>query len=139
MGVGYENRGKYMETATENCQNCGSIVYAFSKKTATSDGSTYCIKCAEELDSQYMKKNVCSVCTRLLDKQEIKFVLPSRMFSSYFFDKLPLENRLLCLQCYGRAEKLNLVRKPLIKIGQIRVRLMRRLEKKAIVRSRASA
>jgi hypothetical protein len=138
LGVGYEKRGKYMETATEHCKNCGSIVYAFSKKTATSDGSSYCIKCAEELDSQYIKKNVCSVCTKLLEKQEIKFVLPSRMFSSYFFDKLPLETRLMCASCYSKAEKLNLVRRPLIKIGQIRTRLMRRLERKAIIRSRSS-
>lgn len=115
------------ENGTEHCDKCRTVVYAFSKKIATSDESSYCIKCAEELDSQYLKRNICSVCTTLLDRQEIKFVMPSRLYSSYFFDRLPMENRLMCSSCYVRANRLNLVRNPLIKIGTIKAKLRSRL------------
>ena len=126
-----------METATEHCDRCGSVVYPFSRGTAACDSFSYCIKCAEELDSDYLSKNICSICTRLLGNDEIKFVMPSRLYSNYFFDKLPLEHRLMCVHCYRRVEKLNIIRQPLIKIGQIRLRLKKGIARRSIVRARS--
>jgi hypothetical protein len=127
-----------METEAEHCKKCGSVVYAFSKDVAVSDGSVYCIRCAEEIDRYYLARNVCSVCTRLLDKNEVKFVMPSRLYSSYFFDKLPIEHRLMCAHCYRKVSKLNIIREPLIKIYHIRLRLRRALAKRAVIKSRNS-
>ncbi len=115
-----------METENELCGRCGTVVYPFSKDIAVSDNLSYCVKCAEELDRNYLSRNVCSVCTKLIEKDEVKFVMPSRLYSNYFFDKLPIENRLMCVNCYRRLERLNVLRFPLIKIGQIRLRLMRK-------------
>lgn len=123
-----------METETGHCKSCGNVVYEFSKKTATSDGSSYCVKCAEQLDSQYLKRNICSVCVKLLDREEIKFVMPSRMYSGYFFDRLPMENRLMCASCYIKAEKMNLIGKPLMKIEHIKARLKNGIIKRAIAK-----
>ncbi|MFI5412835.1 MAG: hypothetical protein ACHQX1_03000 [Candidatus Micrarchaeales archaeon] len=128
-----------METSPEHCANCGVAVYAFSKKIATSDDTPYCIRCAEELDIQYLAKNTCSVCTRLLEREELKFVMPSRLFSNYFFDKLPMQNRLMCTHCYARARKLNLLSKPLIKIERIRQRLKRAVVKEVEVETKELA
>lgn len=89
------------------------------------------------MDRDYLSRNICSVCTRLLEKSEVKLVMPSRMYSSYFFDRLPLENRLMCTSCYAKARKLNLIRNPLVKIGQIRVRITRKLARKAVMESKA--
>ncbi len=126
-----------MEMATECCNRCGSLVYAFSREMAVSDSFFYCIKCAEEIDRYYLAKNVCSVCTRLLNKDEIKFVMPSRLYSSYFFDRLSIEHRLMCVNCYRKVERLNIIRQPLIKIGQIRLRLRKALARKSMVRIRS--
>lgn len=126
-----------MET-TGHCNRCGSVIYPFSKNIAVSDNSYYCVKCADELDRNYLVRNVCSICTKLLDKNEIKFVMPSRLYSSYFFDKLPIENRLMCAQCYRKVDKLNVIRSPLIKIDQIRLRLRRTLTRRAIIKARSS-
>lgn len=121
-----------MENATEHCANCGATVYQFSKKISASDGSSYCIRCAEELDRQYLSMNVCSVCTRLLDKREVKFVMPSRLYSFYFFARLPMESRLMCVDCYRKANKLDLIRKPLMKINIIRSKLRKSFSKEIV-------
>lgn len=125
-----------MENAIEHCTRCNAIVYPFSKNVAASDNSSYCVKCAEELDRNYLAKNVCSVCTKLLERDEVKFVMPSRMYSAYFFDRLPIEHRLMCVRCYRKAEKLNIISRPLVKIGQIRLRLRRAFARKAILKTR---
>jgi hypothetical protein len=109
-------------------------VYGFSTGISESEGTSYCIKCAEEIDRYYLAKNICSLCTRLLCKDEIKFVMPSRIYSSYFFDRLPIEHRLMCVSCYRKVEKLNIVRQPLVKIGQIRLRLGRAIGRRYLVR-----
>jgi hypothetical protein len=109
-------------------------VYGFSMCVAESDNVSYCIKCAEEIDRYYLAKNICSLCTRLLYKNEIKFVMPSRLYSSYFFDRLPIEHRLMCVSCYRKVEKLNIIRQPLVKIGQIRLRLGRAIGRRYLVR-----
>jgi len=124
-----------MENAFEHCDRCGTVVYPFSKGAAASDDSNYCVKCSEEIDRTYLSRNVCSVCTALLGKNEIKFVMPSRMYSNYFFDRMPIENRLMCLNCYRRADKLDILRKPLVKIGYIRARLSRALVRRQIARN----
>jgi hypothetical protein len=126
-----------MENITEHCDRCGSVVYPFSRNISVSDNSSYCIKCAEELDRHYLSKNVCSVCTMLLDKNAVKFVMPSRLYSIYFFDKLPIENRLMCVGCYRKAEKLNIIRKPLVKIEQIRLKLSSKFAKRSVVKTRS--
>lgn len=126
-----------MEGATEHCDRCGSAVYPFSRGTAACDNFSYCIKCAEELDSNYLSRNVCSLCTRLLGNDEIKFVMPSRLYSNYFFDKLPIEHRLMCVGCYRKVERLNIIRRPLIKIAQIRLKLGRSITRRSIIRIRS--
>ena len=127
-----------METATEHCDKCGVIIYAFSMDVAISDNSSYCIKCAEELDRHYLANNVCTLCTRLLDKNDIKVVMPSRLYSSYFFEKLPIGNRLMCITCFRRVEKLNIIKQPLTKIEQIRIRLKKSFVRKSTVRAESS-
>ncbi len=82
----------------EYCPRCGTRIYAFSKKKAASDGKTYCIKCAEEIDRKYLQEYTCSVCKRVLEKSEVKFVLPS---SSFGLIEMPLHKRLLCADCYA--------------------------------------
>lgn len=125
-----------MEAATEHCNRCGSLVYPFSREVAVSDGSSYCVKCAEEMDRHYLSKNTCSVCTRLLDRNDVKFIMPSRIYSSNFFDRLPVTQRLMCVQCYRRASRLSIIRQPLVKIDQIRLRLGKTFARRAVVRVR---
>ena len=121
-----------MGAEIENCGRCGSLVYPFSTEKSASDGSSYCVKCAEEIDRQYLARNTCSMCTRLLEREEVKFVMPSRLYSNYFFDRLPIEYRLMCVKCYRRADRLNYIRQPLAKIWQIRARLGKTLVRKQI-------
>ena len=88
-----------MLDSAEYCRRCGSILYDFSKKRSASDGYCYCIKCAEYLDKKYLIDNTCSVCARTLGKADVKFVMPSRLYST---EQLPLEKRLVCVSCYKR-------------------------------------
>lgn len=125
-----------MEYAIEHCNRCGSLVYPFSKEVAVSDGSSYCVKCAEETDRHYLAKNTCSVCTRLLDRNDVKFIMPSRIYSSDFFDRLPITHRLMCVQCYRKASRLNIIRHPLVKIDQIRFRLGKTFARRSVVKIR---
>lgn len=123
-----------MGTSNGNCGRCGSVIYPFSSGIAESDSLSYCVRCSEEIDRYYLSKNICSLCTRLINKREVKFVLPSRIYSSYFFDRLPIEHRLMCIGCYRKVEKLNIIRQPLIKIGQIRLRLGKAIRRKYLIR-----
>jgi hypothetical protein len=86
----------------DTCPRCGSPIYAFSKKRAAADGIEYCIKCAEEVDREYLEAYTCSMCKRLIGKSEIKFVLPSSAFGG---TELPLHKRLLCTSCYNKYNK----------------------------------
>ena len=79
------------------CRKCGAEVYPFSRKYSVSASEYYCIKCAEKVDREYLIKNSCSVCKRLLKKEEVKLVLPSKIYGSA---KMPLMDRLICVQCY---------------------------------------
>ena len=88
-----------MLEGSECCKRCGSVIYGFSKKRSASDGLYYCIKCAEYLDKKYLIENTCSVCARTFSKGEVKFVMPSRIYST---SPLPLAKRLVCVNCYKR-------------------------------------
>ncbi len=85
--------------SSDSCRRCGSAVYGFSKKMAASDGLYYCIKCAEHLDKKYLIENTCSFCAKTFIKGEVKFVAPSKVYSA---SPLPLEKRLVCVNCYRR-------------------------------------
>jgi len=113
-------------------------MHPFSKSMSVSDNSFYCVKCSEELDHEYLTRNYCSLCTRLLDRSEIKFVMPSRLYSSYFFDKLPVSTRLMCTGCYKRVERLDLLKRPLIKIRHIRSKLGLAIARRSGIRAKTS-
>ncbi len=75
------------------------------------------------MDLACLSRMVCTVCIKNLNKQETKLVMPSRMYSSYFFDKLPMLERLMCVGCYRKAKRLNILHRPLTKISIIRKKL----------------
>ncbi|HUC38883.1 MAG TPA: hypothetical protein VL944_02010 [Candidatus Acidoferrum sp.] len=92
-----------VETALDDrCGKCGSVVYPFSTRIAQSDQQKYCTKCAEEVDARYLIKNSCSVCGKLMERHEVKFVLPSL---AYGRSAMPLEDRLSCPPCYTRLQR----------------------------------
>jgi hypothetical protein len=122
-----------MDEINENCCRCGTAVYLFSGKFSESDGSFYCIRCSEELDSKYLSKSICSLCTNMLDKKDVKIIMPSRLYNTYFFDKLPISNRLMCKYCFSKVNRLNLIRNPLTKIRNIRARLGKLSTRKTIL------
>jgi hypothetical protein len=124
--------GKNMEIGYGNCNRCGRVVYPFSGKESTSSNVYYCVGCSEELAGEH-KKNVCSLCTDLISRGDIKFVMPSRIYSNYFFDRLPLENRLMCLDCYKKVERLDMIKNPWVKLGHIKARLHNRLRERRII------
>ncbi|MGC8496090.1 MAG: hypothetical protein ACP5RM_03485 [Candidatus Micrarchaeia archaeon] len=83
----------------EFCPRCGAKLYAFSKKRAAADSIEYCIKCAEQVDREYLEAYTCSVCKKTMAKSEVKFVMPSTAFGS---SDMPLHKRLLCSSCYHK-------------------------------------
>jgi protein-arginine kinase activator protein McsA len=87
------------QEGVERCGRCGVQVFSFSMKRAESDQMAYCTKCAERVDSEYMAKNLCSVCTRLLSKGEVRFLLPSMLYSD---ERLEISKRLVCSGCYRK-------------------------------------
>ncbi|MGC8652143.1 MAG: hypothetical protein ACP5UH_02750 [Candidatus Micrarchaeia archaeon] len=89
----------YIKDEAEFCPRCGNRIYNFSKKRAAADGIEYCIKCAEEVDRDYLEAYTCSMCKRLMSRSEIKFVLPS---SAYGSANMPIRKRLLCTTCYNK-------------------------------------
>lgn len=103
------------------CGRCGTPVREFSRKMAASNGAYYCVRCAEELDRQYLVKNTCSVCAKMLNRAEHKFVMPSTIYNEY---SRPLANRLICSSCYGKMARGNMTRN-LPSIGFIRSRLLK--------------
>lgn len=88
------------EGEKEHCKRCGIAIYQFSKKYSVSANDYYCVKCAEKIDREYLVKNSCSVCGRLLKKYEIKFVLPSKAYGSD--SPLPVSDRLVCSDCHTK-------------------------------------
>ena len=94
---------------SERCGRCGNEVYSFSKRIAQSDGRYYCVRCAEAVDRNYIIRNSCSVCGRLLSKREVKVVLPS---VAYGEEQLPMAERLACASCYkGLLNKSSVARR----------------------------
>ncbi|HUY70327.1 MAG TPA: hypothetical protein VMV00_02035 [Candidatus Baltobacteraceae bacterium] len=117
------------------CGRCGTPVREFSRKMATSNGAYYCIRCAEDLDRQYLAKNTCSVCSKMLNRSEGKFVMPSAVYNEY---SMPVMKRLVCTGCYGRMARGNMT-KNLPSIGFIRSRLLKgRLGRRFMARASAT-
>jgi len=102
----------------EYCRRCGSVIYDFSKKKSASDGLDYCIKCAEHLDTRHLIANTCSACARSFGKGEVKFVMPSKIYST---SPMPLEKRLMCVGCYRHFAVRNRVRARINGIRQFRL------------------
>ncbi|MGI0100314.1 MAG: hypothetical protein ACREBH_01135 [Candidatus Micrarchaeaceae archaeon] len=125
-----------MDSTTEHCGRCGAALYGFSSSVAASNGFSYCTGCAAEIDMLFLESNTCSVCAKLLGQDEIKFVMPSRLYSRYFFDRLPVSMRLMCIGCYRKASRLNILRRPLTKISQIRLRLGKTVSNKMPIKAR---
>jgi ribosomal protein L37E len=124
--------GKNGGTDIERCDRCGAQVYQFSKKLAQSNGRYFCVRCAEELDRDYLIKNSCSVCGKIVGKYEVKFVLPSSMYGSSL---LPLMDRLACTSCYDKLRKKNVTR--LISTQKSVTNVFRESLKKQIAKSLA--
>ncbi len=104
MGVGRKVErlvGERMEemVGREYCSKCGIETFPFSKKYSVSASDYFCVKCAERTDKEYLIKNSCSVCKKLLKRNEVKLVLPSKIYSN---QPLPLLDRLICSNCYQR-------------------------------------
>ena len=106
---------------SEYCGRCGTPVREFSSKMAASNGAYYCVRCAEELDRQYLAAHTCSVCSKMLSRSEGKFVMPSTIYNEY---SRPLMKRLICTSCYGKMARGNMT-KNLPSIGFIRSRLLK--------------
>ena len=130
--VGHVEEYGISGVSEEKCTRCGSAIYPFSTRIAISDRQRYCVKCAEELDARYMLKNSCSLCGKLLDRRQVKFVLPSIAYGSA---SMPLQERLACSPCYNKALRRNRIR--MIRTGgaeadrtSLRKRIMGQLMKK---------
>jgi hypothetical protein len=63
--------------------------------------------------------------------------MPSRLYSGYFFDRLPVGNRLMCASCYRSVGRLGIMRDPLVKLGNIRSRLSKSPVKKGLILAKA--
>lgn len=94
-----DEMGEQIEMGIERCTRCGLQVFPFSSKMAESDRQVYCVKCAEHVDSAYMAKNICSVCTRLLSKSEARFINASKLYSE---GRLSIAERMVCAGCYKK-------------------------------------
>jgi len=117
------------EMSKEYCRKCGAEVYPFSKKYSVSASEYFCVKCAERADSEYIIKNSCSVCNRLLGKNEVKVVMPSRAYS---IGPVPLFDRLICAQCYKRVASRNRARSTFIqRMQRVRTNIRKSIAKKA--------
>ncbi len=82
----------------EYCSKCGMELFSFSRKYSVSASDYFCVKCAEKADREYLIKNTCSVCKKLLKKDEVKLVMPSMVYGD---EPMPLMDRLICTQCYS--------------------------------------
>lgn len=88
------------ETSVEYCRKCGLEIYQFSKKYSVSTGEYYCVKCAEKVDREYLIKNTCAMCKRLMKPGETKIAMPSKAFSED--TSLILADRVICTACYKK-------------------------------------
>ncbi len=117
---------------SERCKKCGMEVYPFSKKYSVSSGDYFCIKCAEKADRDYLIKNSCSVCKRLLDRGEVKIVMPSKIYGA---ERMPVIDRLICMGCYRRMGSRSMDRRSFRhKISQIRLGIRKGFAKRAMQR-----
>ncbi len=90
--------GEYKAEAISSCNRCGVAIRSFSGRISEADGKLYCVKCAEKIDHEYLVKNACAICGRVLRNDEVKFVLPSKSFGS---ESIPMDARLACAECYS--------------------------------------
>jgi len=118
------------ETSREYCRKCGIQVYPFSKKYSVSGEEYLCVRCAETTDREYLVRNSCSVCKRLLKKDEVKLVLPSKIYGD---TQLPMMDRLICTQCYGTIGKKAPTRRSFRqRVEQARANIRRGIVKRAM-------
>lgn len=124
------------EGGKEYCRQCGTAIYPFSRKYAISTGEYFCVKCAERVDKEYLIKHSCSVCTRLIKGDEVKFVMPSKIYGA---DSLPLSDRLVCAECYKVVARQDRERVGMSqKIGQIRAGIRKSLAKRMTEKPRTA-
>jgi hypothetical protein len=117
-------------TGKEYCRKCGMETYPSSKKYSVSGGEYYCVKCAERADREYLIKNSCSVCRRLLKSNEVKLVLPSKVYGG---TQLPLVDRLICTKCYNAMGTRSISRRSFKqKVEQVRTSIRKGMVKRAV-------
>ncbi len=117
-------------TAKEYCRKCGMEVYPFSKKYSVSTGESFCVKCAERVDREYLVKNSCSVCRKLLKANEVKLVMASKIYGT---TTLPLVDRLICTECYKRIGTRSMDRVSFRNaLSQVRANIRHSLMKRAV-------
>lgn len=123
--------------AREYCRKCGSEMYPFSRKYSVSSGEYFCVKCAEKTDSEYLAKHSCSVCKRLLAKDEVKLVMPSKVYGS---EQLALMDRLVCTACYKQIGNRTMDRRSFRqKMAQVRANIRKGIIRRAAQSRIASA
>ncbi len=120
-----------MELESEHCGRCGRLADAFASEGAICSGSYYCDACIREFAEELHGRNICSLCRCAIWEHAPKFVMPSRLYSGYILDRLPVGNRLMCASCYRHTERLGLMRDPLAKLGSIRARLNKNAARKS--------
>ncbi|MEM0154561.1 MAG: hypothetical protein QW814_01865 [Methanothrix sp.] len=89
--------GEY-KTGVIPCERCGVATYSPSDRVMRSAGRAYCKDCAAKLGLNRVEKNICAICGKILKKEEVKMVLPSKSFGDVV---IPLESRLACIECYS--------------------------------------
>jgi hypothetical protein len=112
-----------MGSGLELCGRCGRLTEDSARDKAIGSSSAYCSGCMMELREELQGRNICSLCRCAIWDDDPKFVMPSRIYSRYFFDRLPIGNRLMCASCHRGAERLGAMGDPLAKLGSIRSRL----------------
>ena len=112
-----------MEFRSEHCGRCGRLAEGFARDKAIGQSSAYCNSCIKELGEELHGRDVCSLCRCAIWDGAPRFVMPSRIYSSYFLDRLPVGNRLMCTHCYWNVERSGLMNDKLAKLGSIRARL----------------
>lgn len=58
----------------------------------------YCVKCAEELDKNFLAQMSCAVCGKHLYRDEAKYVMSSKFFGG---EAMPITERLVCASCHN--------------------------------------
>ncbi|MGC8648353.1 MAG: hypothetical protein ACP5SJ_02535 [Candidatus Micrarchaeia archaeon] len=96
------NGGEELVDSVEKCPRCGTALHSFSKKYAYSMNRYYCVKCAEELDRNFLAKMTCAVCGKHLGREEVKYVMSSKFFGG---EAMPIADRLVCAACHESVEE----------------------------------